>query len=87
MLSADFFKINFLKTCNQLVFYILNNAEIFLGLIWGRLMASSQFKNEQKLPKMVYIIHNFLVLHFGENFMKIRSKIPKLQMHKNCIKM
>ena len=25
----------------------------------------------QKLPKMVYIIPNFLVLHFGENFMKI----------------
>ena len=36
-----------------------------------------QFKNEQKLPKMVnyYIIPNFLVLHFGENFMKIRSKM------------
>ena len=27
-----------------------------------------QFKNEQKLPKMVYIIPNFSVLHFGENF-------------------
>ena len=33
--------------------------------------APSQFKNEQKkLPKMVYFIPNFLVLHFGENFMK-----------------
>ena len=32
---------------------------------------SSQFKNEQKLPKMVYIIPNFLVLHFDENFTKI----------------
>ena len=30
---------------------------------------------------MVYIIFNFLVLRFGEKFMKIRTKIPKLQMH------
>ena len=29
---------------------------------------------------MVYIIPNFLVLHFGENFKKVRSEIPKLQM-------
>ena len=36
-------------------------------------------KNEQKLPN---IIPNFLVLHFGENFMKIRTKMAKLQMHK-----
>ena len=43
--------------------------------------APSQFKNEQKLPKMVYIIPNSFVLHFGENFMKIRTKIAKLQMH------
>ena len=35
---------------------------------------------------MVYIIPNFLVLHFGENFMKIWLKIPKLQMYENCIK-
>ena len=46
-------------------------AGIFLGLIWGRIMAPIQFKNEQKLPKMVYIIPNFLFLHFGANFMKI----------------
>ena len=32
----------------------------------------------QKLPKMVYIIPNFLFLHFGENFMKIQTKIEKL---------
>ena len=36
---------------------------------------------------MVYIIPNFLVLHFGENFMKIRTKVAKLlireNMHKN----
>ena len=32
---------------------------------------------------MVYIIPYFLVLHFGENFMKIRTKITKLQMHVN----
>ena len=38
-------------------------------------------KNEQILLKMVYIVPNLLVLHFGENFMKIRTKIPELQMH------
>ena len=32
---------------------------------------------------MVYIIPNFLVLHFGENFMKIGIKIAKLQMYEN----
>ena len=35
---------------------------------------------------MVYIIPNFLVLHFGENFMKIQTKIAKLQMHENLHK-
>ena len=35
---------------------------------------------------MVYIIPNFLVLYFGENFMKIQSKIPKLQMHEKLHK-
>ena len=28
----------------------------------------------------------FLVLHFGENFMKIRTKIAKLQMHEHLYK-
>ena len=32
---------------------------------------------------MVYIIPNFLVLYFGENFMKIQTNIPKLQMQAN----
>ena len=50
------------------------------------ILAPSQFKNEQKLPKMVYIIPNFLVLHFGESFMKIRTKIAKLQIHENLHK-
>ena len=59
---------------------------IFLDLIWGWISAPSQFKNEQKLPKMVYIVPNFLVLHFCENFMKIRTKIPKLQIHENLHK-
>ena len=51
-------------------------------------MAPSQLKNEQKLPKMVYIFPNFIVLHFGENFMKIRIENSKvnLQMHKNLHK-
>ena len=35
---------------------------------------------------MVYIIPNFLVLHFGEKFMKIQTKIAKLQMHENMHK-
>ena len=43
-------------------------------------------KNEQKLPKLVYIISNFLFLHFSENFMKICTKIQKLQMHENLHK-
>ena len=43
---------------------------IFLGLIWGRISALSQLRKKQKLPKMVYIIPDFLVLHFGENFIK-----------------
>ena len=30
---------------------------------------------------MVYIIPNSLVLYFGENLMKIWTKIAKLQMH------
>ena len=52
----------------------------------GRTSAPSRFKNEQKLPIMVYIIPKFLVLHFGENFMKIQTKIAKLQMHENLYK-
>ena len=43
-------------------------------------------KNEQKLPKMVYIIPNVLVLHFGGNFMKIGAKKAKLQIHENLHK-
>ena len=35
---------------------------------------------------MVYIIPNFLVLHFGENVMKTRTKIAKLHMHENLHK-
>ena len=59
---------------------------IFLGLIWDRITAPSQFINEQKFPKMVYIIANFLVLQFGENFMKIWTKIVELQLHENLHK-
>ena len=33
----------------------------------------AQFKNELNLPLMVYIIPNFLVLHFGENANKSRK--------------
>ena len=59
---------------------------IFLGLILGWIWAASQFKNEQKLHKMVYIIPSFFVLHFGENFIKIKTKLAKLQMHENFYK-
>ena len=52
----------------------------------GPNIGPSQLKNEQKLPKMVYIIPNFLVLHLGENFMEIRTKLPKLQMRENLHK-
>ena len=46
----------------------------------------SQFKNEHKLPTIVYIFHNFQVLHFGEHFMKIGTKTPELEMHENLHK-
>ena len=35
---------------------------------------------------MMYIFPNFLVLHFGEDFMKIQTKIAKLLMHENLHK-
>ena len=35
---------------------------------------------------MVFIIPHFLVLLFGGNFMKIRAKIAKLQIHENLHK-
>ena len=58
-------------------------------MLWGEprdfpkpdLATPSQFKNEQKLTKMVYIIPNFLGLHFGEIFMKIWTKIPVANFH------
>ena len=52
----------------------------------GGIKAPFQFKNEQKLPKMVFIIPNFLVLHFGKIFTRIQSKIPKLKMHEKLHK-
>ena len=56
------------------------------GIFQGLVLASSQLKNEQKLSNMQYIIPNFLVLHFGEIFMKIGTKIAKLQVHENLHK-
>ena len=58
----------------------LSSTGIFLGLIQDQILAPSQLKNEKTLSKMVYIIPEFLVLDFGENFMKIGTKIP-IQMH------
>ena len=44
-------------------------------------------KNEQTLPIIVYIIPNLFVLLSGENFIKMGTKLSKLQMleilHKN----
>ena len=46
----------------------------------GRIsVAPSQFKNEQKLPKMLDIIPKYMLA-------KIRTKIAKLQMHENLHK-
>ena len=39
-------------------------------------------ENKQRLPKMVY---SFLVLHFGENFMKLNQKYQSYRCMKNCI--
>ena len=39
-----------------------------------------------KTFQKVYIIPNVFILHFGENFMKIQTKIAKLQMHENLHK-
>ena len=49
-----------------------------IGIVWLQLWS--------QLTKMVCIISNFLVLHFGENFLKIRTKIAKLQIHENLHK-
>ena len=49
---------------------------------FGSNIGPSQFNNDQKLPKMVYINPIYLVLHFCEIFMKIRTKMAKLHMHK-----
>ena len=35
---------------------------------------------------MMYIIPNFLVLHFCKKILKIQTKIAKLQMHENLHK-
>ena len=50
--------------------------------VYGLIISS--FPN-QKLPKVVYIIPNFLVLHFGENFKKIK-KHTKKQIRENLHK-
>ena len=42
-------------------------------------------KMSKNFPKIVYIIPNFLVLHFDENFNKIRTKY-QLQMYENLHK-
>ena len=54
-----------------------------LGPYIGPFPIKKKLKN---LPKMVYNILNILVLHFVENFIKILTKIGKLQMHENLHK-
>ena len=65
---------------NFRVFEILEHLPytgIFLGLLWGRILAPSQSKNELKnyQKHVVNIIPNSLALQFGSTFMKIRPKI------------
>ena len=55
-------------------------------MIWGRISALSQLKNEQKLPKVASITPNFLIFNFDKNFMKNGTKIAKLQKHENLHK-
>ena len=62
------------------------SAKDFSGWDFPRPDSFSQLKNEQKLFKIVKYIPNILVQHFGENFMKIQTKIAKLQMHENLHK-
>ena len=75
-----------LANLSKYVYIFEMMSESFLGLIWGRISDPSQLKDEQTISKMVYIIPNFLVLHFGEKFMKIRTKKIKLQMHEKLHK-
>ena len=62
---------------NFTVPYTRHEAGIFLGMFWGRILGPSQFKHEQKIPKIVHII-----LHFGKISLKSKQ-IPKLQIHEN----
>ena len=53
----------------------------------GTISGPFPIKNEQMHPKVLYNIPKFLVLHFGESFIKVRTKLVKLQMHEIFIKM
>ena len=68
------------------IFNKLSGCWDFPRLDLGPNISPSQLKNERKLPRIVYIIPNFLVLHFGENFLKIGTKFAKLQMHESLHK-
>ena len=57
----------------------------FPDLAQGWILAPSQLKNEQKRPKMVYIIPNFLDLHLVKISWKSEKKM-QLQMHENSHK-
>ena len=54
--------------------YLLHCWWITLGLIWGWISAPPHLKNEQKLPKMVVNISNFLVLHSHEKIIESDQK-------------
>ena len=73
------------QSCRD-VFLVNNEDKVSCWRAQHHVSAHSKFKNEQKLPKMVSTIRNFFVLHFGENFMKIQTKIAKLQMPKKLYK-
>ena len=63
--------------------YVRDFPRPVLGIKYRPLPNSKMSKNFQK---MVYIIPNFLVIHCGENFMKIWTKLVKLQMHEKLHK-
>ena len=73
---------SFVREC-YLMFYCDMAHNVFRDFprpILGPNIAPSHSKNEQKLPKLVNNSTNSLALQFGENFMKISTKIAKLQM-------
>ena len=71
---------------NDFVRFMIHGNRDFPRAIFGPKIGPFPIKKQAKTPKMVCIIPNCLDLHFGKKFMKIRTKIAKLQMHENLHK-